>query len=73
MNNPFNVEEVNLICIYQSKDRAVVIQGIRGALPHLKDLDMLELAKQVLAKLEHMTDAEFAELEFVPVDDQEAE
>jgi len=43
MNNPFNVEEVNLICIYQNKDRAVVIQGIRGALPHLKDLDMLEL------------------------------
>ena len=33
-----------------------------GSIPHIQDSDMVELAGQVLGKLETMSDAEFAEV-----------
>ena len=38
------------------------IADIKNVIPHIQDSDMVELAGQVLGKLEAMSDAEFAEV-----------
>ena len=35
MNNPFTVEETNLICIFQSDSRTKVIEDIHKAMKHV--------------------------------------
>ena len=39
-----------------------MIADIRNVIPHIQDSDMVELSKQVLEKLEAMSDEEFAEV-----------
>ena len=39
-----------------------MIADIKNVIPHIQDSDMVELAGQVLGKLETMSDAEFAEV-----------
>ena len=65
MNNKFTVEEVNLICIFESRSRTKIISGIKEAIKHLDDDEMVELSNRVVDKLDDMTDKEFAEMEFV--------
>ena len=52
MNNPFTVEETNLICIFHSDSRAKVIEGIHKAMKHIDDDELLELSMRVAGKLE---------------------
>ena len=65
MNDKFTVEEVNLICIFECKRRTKVISDIKKAIKHLDDSEMVELSNRVVAKLNNMTDKEFAVMEFV--------
>ena len=58
----FTVEEVNLMCVFEGQDRTGMIADIRNVIPHLQDSDMEELARQVIGKLEAMSDEEFAEV-----------
>ena len=51
MNNKFTVEEVNLICIFESRSRTTVISGIKEAIKHLDDEAMIELSVKVMQKL----------------------
>lgn len=67
MNTLFTVEESNLIGVFLEEDavtgnREKVMEGIQNALPHLDDVDMIELSDRVLEKLKNMTDEEFAGL-----------
>jgi hypothetical protein len=64
----FNVEEVNLICIYERNDRTALINDLREAMPELEknEPEMLEIAHNVLKKLESMTDGEFSGLDLTP-------
>lgn len=66
MNNPFTVEETNLICIFQSVSRAKVIEDIHKAMKHIDDDELVELSVRVAGKLENMSDEMFAgiDLEF---------
>ena len=66
MNNPFTVEETNLICIFQSDSRAKVIEDIHKAMKHIEDDELVELSVRVAGKLENMSDEMFAgiDLEF---------
>lgn len=57
----FTVEEINLMCVFDGQDRTGMIADIKNVIPHIQDSDMVELAKQVLGKLEAMSDEEFAE------------
>ena len=57
----FAVEEINFMCVFETQDRADMIGQIRQVMPHIKDSDMEELSRQVLRKLDGMTDKEFAE------------
>ena len=65
MNNKFTVEEVNLICGFEFRSRTKVISDIKKTIKHLDDDEMVELSNRVVAKLDDMTDKEFAEMEFV--------
>ena len=72
MSTMFTVEENNLICVFAEKSiapdtirRAKVIQDISNAVKYPDDDGMIELSKQVVAKLDNMSDEEFAELEFI--------
>ncbi len=66
--NSFNVEEVNLMCVYNTTDRAALITGLREALPDLteNEPEMMDIAKNVIIKLEAMTDGEFSCLDLTP-------
>lgn len=72
MSTMFTVEESNLICVFaeesialDTKSRTKVIQEISNAIKYLDDNGMIELSKQVVAKLDNMSDEEFAKLEFI--------
>ena len=54
MNNPFTVEETNLICIFQSDSRTKVIEDIHKAMKHIDDDELVELSVRVAGKLESM-------------------
>ena len=58
----FTVEEMNLMCVFEGQDRKSMIADIKNVIPYIQDSDMVELARQVLGKLEAMSDAEFAEV-----------
>ena len=58
----FTVEEVNLMCVFEGQDRKGMIADIKNVIPHIQDSDMVELAEQVLEKLEAMSDEEFAQV-----------
>ena len=56
----FTLEEINLMCVFEGQDRGGMITDIKNVIPHIQDSDMVELSKQVLEKLEAMSDGEFA-------------
>ena len=58
----FTVEEVNLMCVFEGQDRKGMVADIKNVIPHIQDSDMVELAGQVLGKLEAMSDEEFAQV-----------
>lgn len=64
----FTVEEINFMCVFETQDRMDMIGQIRQVMPHIKDSDMEELGKQVLGKLQNMTDEEFAEVDLEVVE-----
>ena len=54
----FSVEEENLFCMYHTSDRRRTMARMLAALPDM-DTEMRRLANGTIAKLEHMTDADF--------------
>ena len=55
------VEEMNLLHIYHDSSRQELVANINAALPFM-DEDMKELAGRTLAKIDALTEAEYAEL-----------
>jgi hypothetical protein len=62
----FTVEEINLMCVFEGRDRKGMAADIKNVIPHIQDSDMVELAGQVLDKLGAMSDEEFAEVVLEP-------
>jgi hypothetical protein len=62
----FNVEEINLMCCFDTSNRSRMLAEMKS-LP-LNDLDdeMTELLYKTVRKLEKMSDAEFAALYIAP-------
>ena len=58
----FTLEEINLMSVFEGQDRGGMITDIKNVIPHIQDSDMVELSKQVLEKLEAMSDGEFAKV-----------
>lgn len=61
MMNKFTVEEINFMCVFETQNRMKMMEKIRRIMPYIKDSDMEDLSRQVLRKLDGMTDKEFAE------------
>ena len=62
----FTVEEINLMCIFDTSGRAALIQDLRAALSDFYEPEMKEIAESALGKLELITDAEFPVIELTP-------
>ena len=56
----FNVEEENLICIFDTSSRTALIDGITDAIPYFDEPELQEIAEHVLRKLEPISDMAFA-------------
>lgn len=59
--NRFTVEETNLLSIYNENGKRGLIENINVALPYM-DAEMRELATRTIAKIDALTEAEYAEL-----------
>jgi hypothetical protein len=66
--NRFTVEEMNLLHIYHDSSRQELIGNINAALPFMEP-DMRELAARTLAKIDALTETEYAELAVYAADE----
>ena len=66
--NNFTVEETNLLSIYMNGSKEGLILAMNAALPFM-DGEMRDFAARTLAKVERMTEAEFAGLAVYPADE----
>ena len=64
----FTIEQVGLMCVFDTSGRDKLIEDLRGSLDDTDDPDMTELMRGVLDRLEAMTDAEFDALGLVEPD-----
>ncbi len=64
MMNKFTVEEINFMCVFETQNRMKMMEKIRRIMPYIKDSDMEDLSRQVLRKLDGMTDKEFLKISF---------
>jgi hypothetical protein len=68
MTKQFTVEEINLMCIFDTSDKKKLMAELVGAMKTFDD-EMLDIAVSVAYRLDDMSDAEFAALELCPVYD----
>ena len=66
MNEQFTLEEVNLMCIYNTSNRDTLITALNDGSQDYDEPDMAEIAKSALAKLMAMSDLEFAAIDLFP-------
>lgn len=69
MNIHFSLEEENIVAIYAEDSRKMTVNNILAAIPYM-DSDIKPLAESTIQKLQHMTDSEFSEREFILTDDE---
>ena len=66
--NRFTVEETNLLSIYSEGGKAQFAANITAALPFM-EMDMRELATRTLAKVDALSEAEYAGLAVYAADE----
>jgi hypothetical protein len=68
MTDVFTIEEVNLMCAFDTGSRAALISGLAAAMPEFEEPEMAEVAEGALRKLSKMSGADFeaAALDFYP-------
>jgi hypothetical protein len=66
MNELFTVEEINLMCIFDTSSREKLIAELTSAIGDFDDAEMLEIAENVLRKLSDMSDGEYFPLDLFP-------
>ena len=66
--NNFTIEETTLLSIYMTGSKAGLILAMNAVLSFM-DGEIRDFAARTLAKVEHMTEAEFAGLAVYPADE----
>ncbi|GHU51380.1 hypothetical protein FACS1894127_7680 [Clostridia bacterium] len=69
MSELFNVEETNLMCIFDTSSRENLIYGILTAMSDFDEPELIELAENVVIKISAIGDDEFVALDLHPVYD----
>ena len=59
-------DEMNLICIYDTSDKAELEKQLRLSVPYIENTELREITETVINKLERMTAEEFEQTEFIP-------
>lgn len=71
----YTVEEINLMCIYNTSDRYILIKEMETALPFVRDVEMRTMMTNTLSKLYLTSDDDFSNLPLSPTwedyDDEE--
>ena len=62
----FTVEEINLMCCFNTSSRMRLIDDMKSVTLNNKDGEIVELMYETVQKLEAMSDAEFDALYIVP-------
>ena len=66
--NDFTVEEINLICIFDTSSRANLLAEMKRLTLNDLDDEMQELLHRVVSKLEKMSNEEFSRCDFAPAE-----
>lgn len=66
-----NVEEMNLLYMFDTSSRKVAVQDILDRFPFLENEELKEICQQTVMKLEYMTDEEFDAIDFTIYDEEE--
>jgi hypothetical protein len=62
----FTVEEMNLMCIFNLESRETVIRELEEFLPDAENVELIEIAMNVMRKLKKITDEEFGMIALYP-------
>jgi len=74
MMEQFTVEEINLLCFFDTSTRDALIQDLIDAINDFNDDEIFEIAQNALNRLTKMSGEDFAALNFYPIyDDEETE
>jgi len=66
MSEVFTVEEVNLMCIFDTSGRATLIRQLSAAVPDYGEQGLAEITESVIDRLSDMSDDDFCALELNP-------
>lgn len=66
-----NVEEMNLLYMFDTSNRKAAVQDILDRFPFLENEELKEICQQTVRKLEVMTDEEFDAIDFTIYDEEE--
>jgi hypothetical protein len=66
MDELFTVEEINLMCIFDTSSREKLIAELTAALADFEDAEMREIAEGALRKLSEMSDTDYSPLDLYP-------
>jgi len=66
MNELFTVEEVNLMCIFNTSSRKLLMTELTAAIGGFDEPELIEIAETALAKLSEMSNEDFAALDLYP-------
>lgn len=66
-----NVEEMNLLYMFDTSSRKAAVQDILDRFPFLENEELKEICQQTVDKLKAMTDEEFTMIDFTIYDEEE--
>ena len=66
-----NVEEMNLLYMFNTSSRKAAVQDILDRFPFLENEELKEICQQTVRKLETMTDEEFEAIDFKIYDEED--
>ncbi len=66
-----NVEEMNLLYMFDTSSRKATVQDILDRFPFLENEELKEICQQTVTKLQHMTDEEFDAIDFTIYDEED--
>ena len=58
----FSQEEMNLMCVFDTADRKIIISELRDSLPDVYDPEMRDIYESTIEKLERISDKAFSEI-----------